>query len=130
MMTDPQTTKLKMLQTDDKNEEIDFNVNKNNLAQYLKQNRVIKDLPKDALVSLNLYNFDSGSKQIEKSYIITKANVIEGQAKNPDLIISIDSKYVSMINSAGFCLTIQNAKLNRDMDSQYKISSNPINIIK
>ena len=85
---------------------------------------MIQELPKDALISLRLYNFDTGVRQWEKSYVITKGNVEEVNAQNLDenkldLEIIINSKYAL---SAEFCTAIKQARANNDFGYELKAS--------
>ena len=47
-------------------------VTKENFPVYLENQKIIKELPKDAVISLKLYNFDSGERQWEESYVYKK----------------------------------------------------------
>ena len=85
---------------------------------------MIQELPEDALISLRLYNFDTGVRQWEKSYAITKGNVEEANLQNLDSTkldaeIIIHSKYVL---SAEFCTAIKQAKANNDFGYELKAS--------
>ena len=71
-----------------------------------------------------MYNFDTGVRQWEKSYVITKGNVEEVNAQNLDenkldLEIIINSKYAL---SAEFCTAIKQARANNDFGYELKAS--------
>ena len=99
-------------------------VTKENLYLYIESQKMIQDLPKDALISLRLYNLDSGVGQWEKSYLITKGNVEEVNAqdlarKKLDAEVVINSKYVL---SAEFCTAIKQAIATNDFRYELKVS--------
>lgn len=100
----------------------DFSViNKEDLASYLEKQNIVKDLPKDALILVKLYNFDSGSREWEESYVLKKSEVIKGSIGNPDLIITINSKYVPELKD--LCSAIKNAKSKGDLGYESKINA-------
>jgi hypothetical protein len=99
-------------------------VTKENLHLYIENQKIIQELPKDALISLRLYNFDTGVRQWEKAYVITKGNVEEANAQNLDenkldADIIISSKHVL---SAEFCTAIKQARANNDFGYELKAS--------
>jgi hypothetical protein len=98
-------------------------INYNNIVSFLKATKFVSDIPDDSTISLVFYNFDSGSRQIEKSFILKQKEVQEGNSENPDLIISIHSKYLDKLNSQNFCSTISKAKRNRDLGYSYEMST-------
>lgn len=84
-----------------------------NFYLFLQQQQVVKDLPSDSLISLKLYSFSTGERVWQKSYIISRGNVREGDAKNPDVSIIIDSKYIYDA-ARDLCSAVKNAKANGD----------------
>ncbi|MAH50712.1 hypothetical protein CMI37_33140 [Candidatus Pacearchaeota archaeon] len=95
-------------------------VNKQNLPVFLQNVNFVDELPKNAEIELKLYNFDSGSRQWEESYVIQKGKVHQGGAVDPDVVAVIDSDYLSEL--ANFCPTIQKAKVAGDFGIEYKKS--------
>ena len=95
-------------------------VTKENFPAYLQNSQLVKDLPKDAAISLKLYNFDAGERQWEESYIIEKSKVQEGLAQNPDLEIWLHSKYIPQ--ASNFCSAAKKAKSNGDIAFELKLS--------
>lgn len=83
--------------------------------QQLSQNDLVKDLPDNAVLALWFYNFNTGVRIWEKSYVIKRNYVAEGNAGNPDLTIAISSKYVGLITPGNFCSVIQTANQNGDL---------------
>lgn len=98
-----------------------INLTKENFYLYLQQQELVQNLPKDAVISLKLYNVSSGTKQLEKSYIIKRASVIEGDLNNSDMEIAIDSKYLDDF-SRDMCSAIKNASNNGEMTTEIKLS--------
>lgn len=96
-------------------------VTNDNLPAYLEATEFVKALPKDAVIGLKLYNFNTGNRQLEDSYVIKKNEVEKGIADKPDLIISIHSKYLSQLSS-GFCQTVSKANSNGDLGIELGIS--------
>ena len=98
-------------------------ITQENFPVYLQQNSLIKELPKKAILSLRLYNFDTGERRWVGDYTIEKDSVSEGLPESPDAEIIIHSKYAGeLINN--FCQTIQNAKTNRDF--AFEKQKNPL----
>ena len=98
------------------------NITYSNIQTELPKTNVIQALPKDAVILINFYNFDSGEKVIEKSYILTNGGMIEG-SRDSDLIISIHSKYLSELTNQNFCQVIEEAKANGDLGIETNLSS-------
>lgn len=100
----------------------DFSViNKENIGNYLEKQNIVKDLPRDAIILIRLYNFNSGSRQWEESYAVKKANVKKGDIENPDLIITMNSKHVSELKDV--CSAVKKAKTDGDLSFELKISN-------
>lgn len=88
-------------------------ITKENFPLYLENSQLVKDLPEDAIISLKFYNFNSGERQWEEAYIITKGKVQKGSSDNPDLEIIIHSKYIPELGN--LCQAVKNAKANGDL---------------
>ena len=84
-----------------------------NFHLFLQQQQVVKDLPSDSVISLKLYSFDSGERVWEKSYILNKGSVKEGNAENPEISIIIASKYIYDA-ARDLCSAVNKAKANGD----------------
>lgn len=98
------------------------NINYGNIEQILSKNMVIKKLPNKGTISLRFYNFNSGERQWEKSYILTQGNVKEGTAIKPDMEIIIHSKYLKELTDQNFCEIIKKANKNGDLGTNLFIS--------
>jgi len=83
-------------------------VTKDNLPGFLQAQQLIKDMPDKGIFLLKIYNYNTGERQIEESYILTKGKVEKGTAEGADAIIYLDSKYVSYLGD--FCGAMKTAK--------------------
>lgn len=96
-----------------------IDINYGNIEQMLSQNNIIVNLPEDSVVLLRLYNSDTGKREWERSYIITKEKVEEGYTYVSDITILMDSAYLRPLNNLNICETIREAKKN----SSFSVSS-------
>lgn len=83
---------------------------------------MIQDLPKDTTILLKFYNFNTGERQWENSYLLTRGNVIEGDTNSYDLFLYIHSKYLQTFRYNGLCETIQTANNNGDLGVETELS--------
>lgn len=95
-------------------------ITKENLPSFLSNQQIVKDIPEKGKFLLKLYNFNSGERQIEETYVISKANVEKASSESYDAIIYLDSKYVSQLSD--FCNAISTAKKNNELGYESKIS--------
>jgi hypothetical protein len=95
-------------------------VTKDNLAEVLSNQEIIKELPEKAVILLKLYNFNIGIRQWEESYVIKKGNVIIGPVDNPDITIILHSKYIPMMGD--WCSAVKKASANKDIGYETKMS--------
>jgi len=95
------------------------NITKDNFYQFISGNELIKNLPKDASLNLKLYNFNSGERQWEKTYSISKDKIIEGYDEKADADIILNSDYaISLAND--FCGTLKKANKAGDLGLELK----------
>jgi hypothetical protein len=87
-------------------------ITKENLPLYIQGQQMVKDLPGNAVIGLKLYNFDTGERQWEESYVISKGKVEIGNTDSCDIVIVLNSKYVPELGN--FCGAVQKAKTNGD----------------
>lgn len=52
-----------------------------NFPIYLKKQKIVQNLPSDSVVSLRLYNFDSGEREWARNYIVEKDVVSRGYGR-------------------------------------------------
>jgi hypothetical protein len=94
-------------------------ITQNNLGDFLQTQQLIKDIPENGIFILKLYNFDTGTRQIENSYILKKGSVVKGDEK-ADVIIYLHSKYISQIGD--LCSAMRSAKKNGDLGYETSMS--------
>ena len=94
-----------------------------NLVGILSGNQMIKDLPSDAVLLLRFYNFNSGERAWEKSYVLRKSEVKEGFVDKADLTLALHSKYLSQLTTDNFCSIIKSAKQNGDLGAYSELST-------
>jgi len=93
-----------------------------NIIPALSSNPIVQALPSNGIIWLRFYNFNTGQRQWEKSYVLTKGSAKEGTATKPDITLSIHSKYLSQLTNQNFCGIIQAAKKNGDLGTELGIS--------
>lgn len=85
------------------------------IVSYLESNELIKKLPDDAVILLRFYNFNTGEREWENSYILKRSSVVEGLVDNADITLVMKSKYLSDLATKDFCTVIKTAKANDDL---------------
>jgi hypothetical protein len=90
-------------------------INYSNFEKEISKNYVIQALPNNAKIILKFYNFNAGKRQWEKSFILNKANVTEGTLKDPDITLSLNSKYLKELTNKNFCQIIQKTSNNGEL---------------
>jgi hypothetical protein len=92
-----------------------------NFPEYASSQQIVKDLPKNAEISIKFYSFEGGQRQIQASYTMTKGKVEKKDASSPDIEIMIHSKYLPEINN--LCATLKKAMQNGDVAYQTNLNS-------
>ena len=95
----------------------------NNLEEILANNEMIQKLPEDATLLLAFYNFDSGKREWEKTYILTRGNVEEGTTEEYEIKLIMHSKYLTILNKDNLCDVVKTAKSNQNFGSETQLSS-------
>jgi len=84
----------------------EININYDNFAEVLSENKIVKDLPKKAIFLFSEYGNSNSSKKylIEKSKI-TEIKEIEESEKisEVDFEVSINSKYLDELTNNNYC---------------------------
>jgi hypothetical protein len=93
-----------------------------NLASFLSQNEMVKAIPDGAVISLKFFNFNTGERQWEKSYILTRGNAKEGETNSADISLTLHSKYLKQFNGYNLCSIIKQANANRDLGFESPLS--------
>ncbi|MEK6918714.1 MAG: hypothetical protein AABW73_01615 [Nanoarchaeota archaeon] len=94
-----------------------------NFEPVMSKMSIIKDVPEEYPIQLKFFNFNTGIRQWEKSYIISSAGVKEGTIENPELTVVLNSKYLQGLTTANFCSAISLAKKNGDLGIESESSS-------
>lgn len=94
----------------------------NNVRTMLEKNEVIQEMPSKATLVLEFFNYWTGEREVEKSYIIKGNNVQIGQTSEYDIFLSLHSKYLCEINENNFCDIIKKAKANGDLGFYTELS--------
>lgn len=97
-------------------------ITKENFPSYLSGQEFVKNLPKNAIINLKLYNFNTGEREWEGSYTLSKASIKEGEDSNADMTIMLSSKYIELANQYDFCSLIKLANQNGDLGYEFHIS--------
>ncbi|HVY01340.1 MAG TPA: hypothetical protein VHA12_01070 [Candidatus Nanoarchaeia archaeon] len=93
----------------------------NNLPSELSSNAMIKALPKDSTILLKFYNFNTGERQWERSFTLTKGKVTQGGTEG-DIVLSLHSKYLSGLTTMNLCSVIQKANKAGDLGFETDLS--------
>ena len=78
-------------------------INYSNFAQSMSNNPIVLDIPSDSAIMLNFYNHNFGTINIEKSYVLSENGVSEGKISDAGIILSMDSKYLTILTNKNFC---------------------------
>lgn len=92
-----------------------------NLAPELSKNTIIKAIPEGSTILLKFYNFDSGEREWEKSYILKKGSITEGES-DAEIVLSLHSDYLKGLTNTNFCSVIQKANQNGDLGFETDLS--------
>jgi hypothetical protein len=86
------------------------------LEDILPQNEIIQKLPENAKIKLSFYNFNTGERQWERTYILTKGDAVQGDASLSDVDIALimHSRNLPLLKGDNFCEVINAAQRNRD----------------
>jgi len=95
-----------------------------NIEQKWSGMGLVQDMPKSAEILLRFYNFNTGERQWEKSFVITKGSLKEGWTDNPDITVIISSKYLNGggLTDQNFCSVIQKAQADGNFGFETHVS--------
>jgi hypothetical protein len=85
-------------------------VNLDNFEDVLSSNEIVRNLPKDAKINLNLYN-----ESMERSYILRRGSVVKGKASDSDIDLTLPVNYLDGLTNRNFCSKIKIANDNGDL---------------
>lgn len=95
------------------------------LVSDLLKSDIVQDLPNDAVLRLQFYNFDSGVREWEKSYNLKKNSVQEG-SDTGNIQIIMHSKYVQDFKIKSVCEVLTSAKNNGDFGVDTEMSDSAL----
>ncbi len=90
-----------------------------NLGSYMEKTSIVKALPKNSLIAINIYG--DSSKNIVKSYSIKGNSISEGIISNPDVVIGVPAKYIDELNKNSVCSAAKLAMNNGELDAKLNI---------
>lgn len=99
-----------------------IDINYSNIEEQLSRNSVVRNLPDNANLLLRFYNFDSGEREWEKSFVVKKGELKEGYSEDVDLILYLHSNYLDELNNRNFCNVVSKANKNGDLGFDLGIS--------
>lgn len=94
-----------------------------NFEEQMMRQSLVHDIPKEGEILLSFYNFDSGEREIEESYVMTRGKVVKGSGSEPDIEIMMNSKYLDQLTNVNFCSVVPSAKANGDMYTELGLSN-------
>lgn len=98
----------------------------NNFAQVMNSNPMVQAIPDDSSILLEFYNYNSGERQVEKSYILKNDGIEEGILGNPEVTLSLNSKYLDGLTNKNFCTMISQANTAGDLGFESALSTTEI----
>ncbi|MEI6058791.1 MAG: hypothetical protein WCP89_03395 [archaeon] len=94
---------------------------KETLPAYFEKQALVQALPDDAVIALDFFDVVNGEWVVDNSYTLKRGSVAAGEATNPDLIITVNSKYLPEFGD--FCGAIKKAKAKGDISFDMKLST-------
>ena len=101
------------------------NITYSNIEEQFSQNQMITELPESSSILIQFYNFNTGEREIERMYLLKKSDVKEVSSADQysDIIISLNSKYLSKLTDQNLCQVVQEARNNGDMSTETDLST-------
>ena len=88
----------------------------------MPQTDLVQDIPEKGKIMISFFNFNTGYREWERDYILTKGNVVEGYADDVDIKLILHSRNLPKLNENNVCEIFQNAKAQGDFGSELLIS--------
>ena len=98
------------------------------LMANLPKNQMIQDLPDGKSLYFQTFSFSSGQRVWEKSFVIEKGTMKEGVVSNPEVTLTLHSKYVNQITSSNLCDVLRTANINKDLGFESSLDLSLIHI--
>ena len=83
---------------------------------------LVQDIPEKGKIQISFFNFNSGYREWERDYILTRGNVVQGTAGDIDIKLILHSRNLPKLNENNVCEVFQNAKKQGDFGSELIIS--------
>lgn len=96
-------------------------INYSNIETQLSQTYLVKAIPSEETASLKFYNFDSGERTIEKSFLIKQGSLVESD-ETAEVVLLLHSKYLAELTNKNFCETLKKANQNGDLSIETNLS--------
>jgi len=94
-------------------------------SQTILSTDFVKDLPENSPLAITFFDFESGQRRWRTSFLINNNGFLsEG---NPDVIISMNSKYLSELNEDNLCEIL--SKANKAGDIGFSSNINKISLL-
>lgn len=97
-------------------------INYSNIETQLSKSSLVKAIPSGEIASLKFYNFNSGERTFEKSFVLKKGSLVEGNEK-ADVELWIHSKYLNELTNQNFCAILKKANQNGDLSIETNLST-------
>ncbi len=90
--------------------------------EMMPQTDLVQDIPKDGKIQMSFFNFNSGSREWERDYILTTGNIVQGTAEDIDVKLILHSRNLPKLNANNLCQVFQTAKTKGDFGSDLLLS--------
>jgi hypothetical protein len=97
-------------------------VNYSNFEKVLSKSSMIKDLPNEGEILLKFYNFNTGERVFEKTFLLKKERIVETEQKDSEIIILLHSKYLKELTNKNLCNIFKKANLAGDLSIETNLS--------
>ena len=79
----------------------------------LESSQFIRDMPNKGIISLRFFKFENGERVWQSGFLMGKNAILN--SGNPDIYLSLHSKYIPELNKDNLCEVIGKAKNNGDL---------------
>ena len=95
------------------------------LEDILPQNEIIQLLPESAKIKLSFFNFNTGEREWERTYILTTGKAVQGEASlsEVDMALIMHSRNLPLLKGDNFCEVINGAQENGDFAMETEMST-------
>lgn len=90
--------------------------------EIMPQTDLVQALPEGVEIQMSFFNFNTGYREWERDYILSKGNVREGIPSNPDMKLILHSRNLPKLQAHNVCQIFQQAKKQGDFGSELLIS--------